>query len=106
MKPGRNYANGRAFEYRVKSLLEDKGWFVVRSAGSHGLVDLVLFTGGKPKFIQCKRRGVISPADRTSLRTLAEVYGAEPLMVCSPKRGQLAWYALDTEPPIKLEGWP
>lgn len=32
---------GTDFELRVKADLESKGWFVVRSAGSHGPADLV-----------------------------------------------------------------
>lgn len=36
-----NYEKGRAYEYRVKKKLEDEGWTVLRSAGSHGFADLV-----------------------------------------------------------------
>jgi len=36
-----NYIRGRNFEYRVKKLLEKKGYIVFRTAGSHGLFDLI-----------------------------------------------------------------
>ena len=39
--PNKNYINGRAKEYRVKKQLESEGWFCVRSAGSHSIVDIV-----------------------------------------------------------------
>lgn len=47
--------SGTRFEYRVRDLLEDRGWKVVRSAGSHTCADLV---GLKPHkqtlVVQCK----------------------------------------------------
>lgn len=39
--PNKNYISGRNFEYRVKKYLESKGYFVLRSAGSHTPVDLL-----------------------------------------------------------------
>ncbi|HIP90591.1 MAG TPA: hypothetical protein EYH22_03510 [Candidatus Nanopusillus sp.] len=36
-----NYHRGRDKEYRVKRALEENGMYVVRSAGSHGLFDLI-----------------------------------------------------------------
>lgn len=40
-KPPNNYKRGTAIEYRIKTMLELKGWFVVRSAGSKGVLDLI-----------------------------------------------------------------
>jgi hypothetical protein len=37
----RNYLRGRAKEYQLKSDLEKKGYIVFRTAGSHGLADLI-----------------------------------------------------------------
>jgi len=37
------YKKGVNFEYRVKQKLEEHGYFVVRSAGSHGVFDLIAF---------------------------------------------------------------
>jgi len=39
----RTYAKGVKAEYRLKRKLEEAGWTVVRSAGSHGYWDLVAF---------------------------------------------------------------
>jgi len=36
-----NYIRGRNFEYKVKKLLEEEGNIVLRTAGSHGLFDLI-----------------------------------------------------------------
>jgi Holliday junction resolvase len=35
------YAVGRRLEWRVRRLLEEQGYFVVRSAGSRGRADLI-----------------------------------------------------------------
>ena len=69
-----NYSRGANFERRVQKLLEDDDWLVIRSAGSHGPVDLVAFRKGlTTRFIQCK----ISKEDMTRVekRQLAELAG-------------------------------
>ena len=56
----RRYIKGRNFEYRVKEHYEKEGYFVVRSAGSKGIADLVaIYKNNPPKqhlplIIQCK----------------------------------------------------
>lgn len=54
--PNKNYISGRNFEYRVKKYLESKDYFVLRSAGSHSMVDLLAIhrVFGWVLFIQCK----------------------------------------------------
>jgi Holliday junction resolvase len=39
--PNNNYVNGANFERKVKKHYEDLGYYVIRSAGSHGVADLV-----------------------------------------------------------------
>jgi len=39
----RNYVKGRAFEYQVKHAKEKDGFYVIRSAGSKGAIDLICF---------------------------------------------------------------
>ena len=43
MGRNRNYRKGIRAEYKLKQMLEERGWVVVRSAGSHGFWDLVAF---------------------------------------------------------------
>jgi Holliday junction resolvase len=38
-----SYSKGRQLEYAVKGYLQRLGWYVIRSAGSHGVADLVAF---------------------------------------------------------------
>ena len=55
-----NYSNGANFERKIKKQYEDDGWFVVRSAGSKGPVDLVAIHVVdyeiQVDLIQCKTR--------------------------------------------------
>ena len=79
------YARGRAFEYRVKSLLEKHGYFVMRSAGSRSPVDLVAFRETQTIFIQCKRHGAIDRNDVNILYDLSMKHGAMPVLSEIPK---------------------
>lgn len=52
-----NYTRGRAKEYKLKNFLIAKGYEVFRSAGSHGVADLVAISkNGHVYFIQLKTR--------------------------------------------------
>ena len=60
----KRYVAGRAYEYRVKKKLEKEGWTVLRTAGSHGLFDIIAIAAptfdmrrldtGRIKLIQAK----------------------------------------------------
>lgn len=50
-----NYANGAAMERLAKAELESQGYKVVRSAGSHSLVDLVAWDAYGFRLIQIKK---------------------------------------------------
>lgn len=51
---GSNYRKGARFENRVKEHLEQNGWYVMRSAGSHGLADLIAINPGSIWLIACR----------------------------------------------------
>ena len=48
------YEKGRAREYRAMIILRDQGWYVARSAASHGPVDLFAAKKGRILLIQVK----------------------------------------------------
>ena len=53
--PNANYVRGTRFERQVMQEWTDKGYTVLRTAGSRGFADLVAIRGGEPvRFIQCK----------------------------------------------------
>lgn len=73
------YSRGRAFEHRVSHALEERGWYVIRAAGSKGLFDLVAWPRWDlyPKhwqqqvLIQCRVNGECNQEDRDRMRAAA-----------------------------------
>lgn len=67
------YEQGRRFEQRVRTYLEEKsGYNVIRSAGSKGPADLVAFDQNIIMLIQCATTEESkSERDREKLRTFA-----------------------------------
>jgi len=53
----KQYEKGRNFEYKVRDKLIKAGFDVTRSAGSHGIKDLVAIKNGSIYYIQCKYTG-------------------------------------------------
>ena len=83
--PNRNYRKGYYLEHRVVApYLRARGYFVVESRGSHGIVDVVAVRqqNGKdmqhwPLMIQCKndsKGGYVGPQEMASLRLCKEKY--------------------------------
>lgn len=90
------YSIGAAFERRVKADLEELGYFVVRSAGSHGPADLVALKkeeNGTTKVMlcQCKTGGVISKSEREELIQTAEKAGAVATVVSRGYRNAIIY---------------
>lgn len=74
-----NYSRGASAEYRAIEHLEGVGYFCVRSAGSHGPVDLVAIGPTGIRLIQVKRvkEGFLSETERETAR---EALHALPLL--------------------------
>ena len=49
------YKIGRYFEYKVKNALEKRGAYVIRSAGSHSIADLIVIYKNSIKLLQLKK---------------------------------------------------
>jgi Holliday junction resolvase len=70
-------AAGDYFERRTKDALEADGFYVIRTAGSHGIADLVALRAGEPALmISCKRGGAIGRAELFRLVDTARKAGA------------------------------
>lgn len=91
----RRYDSGRAFEYRAKAYLERRGFKVVRSAGSHGPIDLLAgrheatipFTFGTRLAVQCKHgRSKFSAKDAAELIEWASAFDAIPILISNDGR--------------------
>lgn len=85
----RRYVAGRNFEYKTKREWEEKGYLVVRSAGSKGPVDLVAIPNGQPQqhvvLLQCKRCRT-----RTEFERLKRDFRAKPPLD-KPPSGVVMW---------------
>lgn len=84
------YDGGADLERAAKKLLEDNGYYVIRSAGSKGAVDLVALKPGEVLLVQCKTDGYVTPAERIVLRKLALSVVATALVACWYKPGRAA----------------
>lgn len=79
------YRRGAGFENRVKDDMEDAGYYVVRSAGSQGVADLValdmLLPAARPVMVQCKLdTGTMSVDAWNRFLVVADQCGAVPLL--------------------------
>ncbi|MBP2172486.1 Holliday junction resolvase Hjc [Methanococcus voltae] len=77
------YRKGSTFERELKKNLENKGFAVIRSAGSHG-VDLVAGKSGKHFVFECKstskEKMYIPNEDVEKLVEFSEIFGGEPYL--------------------------
>ncbi len=83
-----NYKRGYALEHKTKKILEEKGWFVVRSPASKTPTDIYATKNGENLFVQCKK----TTKDKTYITGLKEIikqareYKATPLIAYSFQR--------------------
>ena len=95
------YSTGRTFEYKVRSLLEESGWWVVRSAGSKGVADLVGVSEAEVILVQCKHGAQpFSTREWNELYRTASAVGATPILARSTaERGRagVEWWQLGSE---------
>lgn len=86
------YSDGRRREYKVRDLLAEAGYDIVRSAGSKGAIDLVAIKTGQILFVQVKTTTPPGPTSWNKLYDLAVCVGAVPVLATCGLRQ-----------PIKLE---
>jgi len=85
-----NYRRGADLERAAKHYLEDNGYYVIKSAGSKGIADLVGIKPGEILYVQCKLDGYLTPAERVSFRQAALASGAVPVVARWVKEGRAA----------------
>ena len=76
-----NYSRGANFERRVQKFLIGLGWHCTRSAGSHGLFDLIAFKGGEVRLYQVKIDGAITLGEKLVLSEVAKENGFRAYLV-------------------------
>ena len=63
----KNYRAGRRFEYEVKKYFEKLGYTVFRTAGSHGIADVIAVKDDDTLLIQCKYGSMPTKAEMHKL---------------------------------------
>jgi Holliday junction resolvase len=80
--PRSPYRKGARYEYYVKQLLEEKGYLVVRTAGSHGPFDLIAIDKEKREIllVQVTKRRYLPAELKRRLASLAGTYAVKPVV--------------------------
>lgn len=82
------YQKGRSYEYYIKYNLERAGFYVIRSAGSHGPFDLIaLDKNGNVYGIQVKKNKYINRQLRSEMCNVAKTYNIVPIIAYRDKSG-------------------
>jgi Holliday junction resolvase len=103
-----NYRTGVRLEYRAIDLLSRRGWYVLRSAGSHGVADLVALSpdDGHAVLVQCKT-GRLKHEDWQRLRETAIRYHAVPVIAAwNDTRRRVLWLVITGEHQPGSHDWP
>ena len=96
MTPGnRNKRNGTVRENRVKELLEEDGYYVVRAAGSLGAADLIALKPGQTLLVQVKSEAYLGPGEWNDLWFAAQAAGGIPIHAANlPGSRRVVWHRL------------
>jgi len=80
--PRNSYRKGVRYEYYVKQKLEEKGYLVVRTAGSHGPFDLIALDTEKREIllVQVTKRKSLPAELKRKLASLAGTYAVKPIV--------------------------
>jgi len=79
-----SYRKGRRFEWQVRTLFEENGWVVLRTARSKP-VDLVALKNGNVLLIECKYGSRLRIREKSKLIELAEIAGGQPILAFREK---------------------
>jgi len=85
------YAKGAYYERQLKHKLEKEGWFVVRAAGSKGIIDLLAVRKGESMGIQVKKGKRLTLTERKALEELRKASGIKIFVVYFCGRQKVEW---------------
>jgi Holliday junction resolvase len=103
----RPYGLGYRFEYAIKQQLERRGYYVVRSHGSKGEIDMVAIGKDRPVlFIQAKRMGKISSQEWNAVYDVAMTAGAWPVLVMRESARTTSYFRMDDRKEPRKKAWP
>ena len=96
----KRYRQGVMFEYEVRDWLKERGWIVVRSAGSKTAIDLVAVRNNQTLLVQCKKGTRPPKQERVNMSILEGRTGKsiQVLLAYKPKYGRnIEWYSMREE---------
>ncbi|MCX4095340.1 hypothetical protein [Nocardia sp. alder85J] len=99
------YQRGRAFEWQLRDALRADGYQVYRCAGSRSPVDLLALKPNQIVYVQAKRDGRISPADRATLLDAAVEIGALAIVAAREPRRPIRYRRLTGAGPKDWTEW-
>lgn len=102
--PNKNYTNGVRREYQTKKVLEERGFLVLRSAGSHGAFDLVgiSYADGEVLLVQVKSGGALTPDEKREIQKVQVPYDTEFQVWEYPSRGIVNVYRVTNNTLVKI----
>ncbi len=80
MKGRKLKRKGLDFERKIKKIFEEKGYYVVRSAGSRGVADLVALNKEEKLLIACKKTGNLTVNAKNRLVETAKKINGTPIL--------------------------
>jgi hypothetical protein len=101
--PNKNYIKGYSLERYCVLTLEFNGWHVKRNFRSWGIEDVIATKKGcYPLYVQAKNyKGGLDEEEQFLFKVHAEDYGAIPIYLFVPKRGERVWLDLrDNKPEL------
>ena len=98
----KNYASGAYYERKTINLLRDQGYHAQRTAGSHGLFDVIAVGHGQVRLINIKKGYWPSPKERKAFFAL-EIPGIGGYEWCAATLEIWRWDKGAKEPQIRYE---
>jgi Holliday junction resolvase len=86
-----SYSRGYAFERQIKKQLEATGAYVIRSAGSHGIIDLLSFSGNAVDAMQLKKGIMPTQKEIDQMDSLVVPGNFNKWFVLKNKKGEVTW---------------
>jgi len=74
-----SYRKGYKFEREIFNIFQSAGYYVIRSAGSHGVFDIIAIKNGITFGIQCKYNNHLNKREEIAMKTAYKQFGIIPL---------------------------
>lgn len=101
-----SYKKGYRFEREIFNLFESAGYYVIRSAGSHGTFDLIAIKDGVVFGVQCKYNNHLNKREELAMKLAFKQYGIIPIYAFRKPREPLVLKDVINNKLINVEDLP